>query len=171
MANKKLKCPICNKINIVTFSSNNFGIENYNYECDCCGYLEKMDSTSTQSFFKIFEDDKLKKQTKILHKIANKYPEKIALVSISENENKDSEGYKNINDIIINAKEKTKIPPANNVGDIVKQLTKGLKLSSDKKIKIKDWLIKYQTANQITTEELEELCYKNPDWIFEKVFD
>ena len=53
---------------------------------------------------------------------------------------------------------------------LVTDLTAGLDYTPDQLQQIRQWLLEYQTANQLTLIQLNELCWEDSDWIFSQIF-
>ena len=56
------------------------------------------------------------------------------------------------------------------IDSIVKELTDGLEYTETQLNEIKTWLVEYQTANQLSLQQLNELCWKDSDWVFNNIF-
>lgn len=57
-----------------------------------------------------------------------------------------------------------------NLNEVIRQLTEGLDYTKTQINQIRTWLLEYQTANQLSLHELNELCWKDSCWIFDQVF-
>lgn len=55
--------------------------------------------------------------------------------------------------------------------DIEEHLTNCLSISPEDRQKCLIWLYEFYTANDITLNELNDLCYSDSDWIFQQIFD
>lgn len=57
-----------------------------------------------------------------------------------------------------------------NVRDIERRLNEGIKRTEKEHKKCILWLTEFMTANDMTLEELNDLCFKDSDWVFNQIF-
>ena len=55
------------------------------------------------------------------------------------------------------------------IDEVVRRLIDGLDKEKDFQL-IKKWLWEFQTANQMSLKELDDLCWKDSIWIFEQIY-
>lgn len=55
------------------------------------------------------------------------------------------------------------------IDDVVRRLNDGLDRTDEELEKCKRWLLGFQTANQMSLNELDDLCYKDSVWVFENI--
>lgn len=56
------------------------------------------------------------------------------------------------------------------IDDVVRRLNDGLKRTQEELDMCKKWLLEYQVANQLTLNELDDLCFEDSVWVFEQIF-
>lgn len=56
------------------------------------------------------------------------------------------------------------------IDDVVRRLNDGLDRTGDELQKCKEWLLQYQTANDMTLRELDDLCWEDSAWVFDQIF-
>lgn len=54
---------------------------------------------------------------------------------------------------------------------IEQQLNDGLNRTPKEREKCLKWLAEFSAANDMTLNELSELCWADSDWIFSQIFD
>ncbi len=55
--------------------------------------------------------------------------------------------------------------------DIERQLNDGLNRTSEEREKCLKWLTEFYAANDMSLTELNELCWKDSNWVFSQIFD
>lgn len=53
---------------------------------------------------------------------------------------------------------------------IANRLTDGLEYTKEQKEKIIHWLYEFYTANDMSLQGLDDLCWKDSNWVFEQIF-
>lgn len=56
------------------------------------------------------------------------------------------------------------------IDDIVRRLNDGLDRTEEELFMCKQWLLEYQTANDMTLKELDDLCFEDSNWVFDNIF-
>ena len=56
------------------------------------------------------------------------------------------------------------------IDSIAARLNYGYNRTEDELQKCKQWLLEYQTANDMTAHDMDEFCFHSPEWIFEQIF-
>lgn len=56
------------------------------------------------------------------------------------------------------------------INDIVRRLNDGLDRTQEELDRCKLWLLEFQLANEMSLNELDNLCFENSDWVFEQIF-
>lgn len=56
------------------------------------------------------------------------------------------------------------------IDDIVHRLNDGLDRTEEELEKCKKWLLEYQVANDMSLNELDDLCFENSVWVFDQIF-
>lgn len=56
------------------------------------------------------------------------------------------------------------------VEEIESCLNEGIRRTEEEHEKCVCWLMEFMTTNDITLEELEDLCFKDSDWVFNQIF-
>lgn len=59
----------------------------------------------------------------------------------------------------------------NSVRDIEKRLNDGLNRTSEEHEKCYQWLMEFMIANDMTLNELDNLCWQDSNWIFNQIFE
>lgn len=54
--------------------------------------------------------------------------------------------------------------------DVVCQLCDGLEKSDEDLVIIKKWLIEFAAANQLSIIEMNDLCWEDSTWIFDRIY-
>lgn len=58
-----------------------------------------------------------------------------------------------------------------NVKEVERRLNEGLNRTEEEHEKCLVWLVSYMEANQLTLNELDNLCFENSDWVFGQIFN
>lgn len=56
------------------------------------------------------------------------------------------------------------------IDDVVRRLNDGLERTEKELEKCKKWLLEFQLANQMSLEQLDDMCFEDSVWIFEQIF-
>lgn len=56
------------------------------------------------------------------------------------------------------------------VEEIESHLNEGIKRTEEEHKKCVHWLLEFMAANDMTLEELNDLCFKDSDWVFNQIF-
>ncbi len=56
------------------------------------------------------------------------------------------------------------------IDDIVRRLNDGIERTQEELDKCKLWLLEFQVANEMSLNELDNLCFEDSDWVFEQIF-
>lgn len=56
------------------------------------------------------------------------------------------------------------------IENIVRRLNDGLNRTEEELETCKKWLLEYQLANDMTLKELDNLCFKDSNWVFDNIF-
>ena len=56
------------------------------------------------------------------------------------------------------------------VEEIESCLNEGIRRTEEEHEKCVRWLMEFMTANDMTLEELDDLCFKDSDWVFNQIF-
>ena len=56
------------------------------------------------------------------------------------------------------------------IDDVVRRLNDGLERTQEKLDMCKKWLLEYQIANELSINELDNLCFEDSVWIFDNIF-
>lgn len=56
------------------------------------------------------------------------------------------------------------------INDIVRRLNDGLDRTQEELDRCKLWLLEFQLANEMSLNELDNLCFEDSDWVFEQIF-
>ncbi len=57
------------------------------------------------------------------------------------------------------------------VKDIERRLNDGIYRTPEEHEKCYQWLMEFMTANDMTIKELDDLCWKDSNWIFDQIFN
>ena len=56
------------------------------------------------------------------------------------------------------------------IDNIVRRLNDGLDRTEEELFMCKKWLLEYQAANDMTLQELDNLCFEDSNWVFDNIF-
>ena len=56
------------------------------------------------------------------------------------------------------------------IDDVVRRLNDGLERTEEELQMYKKWLLEYQLANQMSLNELDDLCFEDSVWVFDNIF-
>lgn len=56
------------------------------------------------------------------------------------------------------------------IDDVVTRLNDGIDRTKSEFEQCKQWLLEFQAANDMTLKELDNLCWKDSNWVFEQIF-
>lgn len=56
------------------------------------------------------------------------------------------------------------------IDEVVRRLNDGLERTDEELEQCKKWLIEYQAANDLTLNELDDLCFEDSVWVFDQIF-
>ena len=56
------------------------------------------------------------------------------------------------------------------IDEVVRQLNDGLERTTEELERCKKWLLEYQKENNLTIEQLNNLCWRDSDWVFNQIF-
>ena len=56
------------------------------------------------------------------------------------------------------------------IEEIESHLNEGIKRTEEEHKKGVHWLLEFMAANDMTLEELNDLCFKDSDWVFNQIF-
>lgn len=57
------------------------------------------------------------------------------------------------------------------VKEIERKLNEGLNRSKEEHEKCYKWLVEFMIANDISLQELNDLCFEDSNWIFDQIFN
>lgn len=57
------------------------------------------------------------------------------------------------------------------IKEIERRLNDGLNRTKEEREHCIKWLYEYYTANELTLNELDDLCFSDSNWIFEQIFE
>ena len=58
----------------------------------------------------------------------------------------------------------------NSIVDVERRLNDGLRRTQKERRKCIAWLTEYMNANNMSLKELDDLCFKDSDWVFNQIF-
>lgn len=58
----------------------------------------------------------------------------------------------------------------NTIDDVVRRLNDGIDRTQEELDMCKKWLLEFQIANQMTLNELDDLCFEDSVWVFDQIF-
>lgn len=58
-----------------------------------------------------------------------------------------------------------------NVKEVERRLNEGLDRTEEERKKCLSWLVSYLEANELTLNQLDNLCFENSDWVFGQIFN
>ena len=67
-------------------------------------------------------------------------------------------------------KKKTVVSLITKIEEIESHLNEGIKRTEEEHKKGVHWLLEFMAANDMTLEELNDLCFKDSDWVFNQIF-
>lgn len=56
------------------------------------------------------------------------------------------------------------------IDEVVRRLNDGLERTDEELKQCKKWLIEYQAANDLSLNELDDLCFEDSVWVFDQIF-
>ena len=56
------------------------------------------------------------------------------------------------------------------IDDVVRRLNDGIDRTEDELARCKQWLLEYQIANDMSLRELDDMCFKDSNWVFDNIF-
>lgn len=56
------------------------------------------------------------------------------------------------------------------IDDVVRRLNDGLERTEGELELCKKWLLEFQFANQLSINELDDLCFEDSVWVFDNIF-
>lgn len=63
-----------------------------------------------------------------------------------------------------------KVNEIKTIDDVVRRLNDGIERTEEELEKCKKWLLEFQTANQMTLNELDDMCFEDSVWVFDNIF-
>ena len=58
----------------------------------------------------------------------------------------------------------------NCIDDVVRRLNDELERTQEELDMCKKWLLEYQVANELSLNELDDLCFEDSVWVFDQIF-
>lgn len=58
----------------------------------------------------------------------------------------------------------------NSIDDVVRRLNDGIERTDEELEMCKKWLLEYQSANQMSLNELDDMCFEDSVWVFDNIF-
>lgn len=58
-----------------------------------------------------------------------------------------------------------------NIKDVEKKLNDGIERTDEEREMCVRWLTEFMTANDMSLNEMENLCFEDSDWVFSQIFD
>lgn len=56
------------------------------------------------------------------------------------------------------------------IDEVVRRLNDGLERTDEELEQCKKWLLEFQLANDLSLNELDDLCFEDSVWIFDQIF-
>lgn len=56
------------------------------------------------------------------------------------------------------------------IDQVVSRLNDGIVRTKEELSKCKKWLLEFQSANDMSLNKLDDLCYEDSTWIFDQIF-
>lgn len=56
------------------------------------------------------------------------------------------------------------------IDDVVRRLNDGLDRTDEELEMCKRWLLEFQIANQMSLNELDDMCFEDSTWVFDRIF-
>lgn len=56
------------------------------------------------------------------------------------------------------------------IDEVVRRLNDGLKRTDEELEQCKKWLLEFQLANDLSLNELDDLCFEDSVWVFDQIF-
>lgn len=57
-----------------------------------------------------------------------------------------------------------------NIDEVVRRLNDGLERTDEELEQCKKWLLEFQSANDLSLNELDDLCFEDSVWVFDQIF-
>lgn len=56
------------------------------------------------------------------------------------------------------------------IDDVVRRLNDGIERTPEEYEQCKNWLLEFQYENQMSLEQLDDLCFEDSTWVFDQIF-
>lgn len=56
------------------------------------------------------------------------------------------------------------------IDEVVRRLNDGLERTDEELEQCKKWLLEFQLANDLSLNELDDLCFEDSVWVFDQIF-